>query len=279
MSKLKLGPLEDETPVKLALELPAAIHRDLVAYAQAHPAQEGGKRRRASPLGGADARPVHGHRSGRSSGAASLGMASAVPEPQSRHSRVRRQRVKNAWSGVVDAAGSDRAGRRHSAEERSRRGAPWLCYRNDRPHAAFQNQPADDRPEGSPEMPRGDKSSYTDKQERKADHIAESYEDKGVSTQGKPSAGLGPPSTRMTAAARSPDAVEERPQVTPPPTRGARRAARPPGQRSAADRSASAKKGGRDTQAQRRAPRPLGCDLRSGQRRCGVRHLGPVRPS
>jgi len=30
-------------------------------------------------------------------------------------------------------------------------------------------------------MPRGDKSSYTDKQERKADHIAEGYEAKGVS--------------------------------------------------------------------------------------------------
>lgn len=29
-------------------------------------------------------------------------------------------------------------------------------------------------------MPRGDKSKYTDKQERKADHIAESYEDLGV---------------------------------------------------------------------------------------------------
>ena len=29
-------------------------------------------------------------------------------------------------------------------------------------------------------MPRGDKSKYTDKQERKADHIAESYENKGV---------------------------------------------------------------------------------------------------
>ena len=43
MSKLKHGPLEDETPVKLALELPAAIHRDLVAYAAAHAAQEGGK--------------------------------------------------------------------------------------------------------------------------------------------------------------------------------------------------------------------------------------------
>ena len=29
-------------------------------------------------------------------------------------------------------------------------------------------------------MPRGDKSSYTDKQERKADHIAQGYEDRGV---------------------------------------------------------------------------------------------------
>ena len=32
-------------------------------------------------------------------------------------------------------------------------------------------------------MPRGDKSKYTDKQERKADHIAESYKARGVSTQ------------------------------------------------------------------------------------------------
>ncbi|MEW9309021.1 plasmid stabilization protein [Labrys neptuniae] len=30
-------------------------------------------------------------------------------------------------------------------------------------------------------MPRGDKSKYTDKQERKADHIAEGYEARGVS--------------------------------------------------------------------------------------------------
>jgi plasmid stabilization system protein ParE len=29
-------------------------------------------------------------------------------------------------------------------------------------------------------MPRGDKSAYTDKQERKADHIAEGYEKRGV---------------------------------------------------------------------------------------------------
>ena len=30
-------------------------------------------------------------------------------------------------------------------------------------------------------MPRGDKSSYTDKQKRQAEHIEESYKEKGVS--------------------------------------------------------------------------------------------------
>jgi plasmid stabilization system protein ParE len=30
-------------------------------------------------------------------------------------------------------------------------------------------------------MPRGDKSSYTDKQKRRAEHIEDSYEEKGVS--------------------------------------------------------------------------------------------------
>ena len=32
-------------------------------------------------------------------------------------------------------------------------------------------------------MPRGDKSSYTDKQKRKAEHIEESYEERGVATE------------------------------------------------------------------------------------------------
>ncbi|MBS1097875.1 hypothetical protein JK191_09885 [Gluconobacter sphaericus] len=30
-------------------------------------------------------------------------------------------------------------------------------------------------------MPRGDKSAYTDKQKRKAEHIVESYEKRGIS--------------------------------------------------------------------------------------------------
>jgi hypothetical protein len=34
MSKLKLGPLEDDKPVKVTVELSAATHRDLLAYAE-----------------------------------------------------------------------------------------------------------------------------------------------------------------------------------------------------------------------------------------------------
>ena len=34
MQKLKLGVLEDDKPVKISVELPAQIHRDLIAYAQ-----------------------------------------------------------------------------------------------------------------------------------------------------------------------------------------------------------------------------------------------------
>jgi hypothetical protein len=35
MPKLKLGPILDDRPVKLSVELPAELHRDFVAYAEA----------------------------------------------------------------------------------------------------------------------------------------------------------------------------------------------------------------------------------------------------
>ena len=35
MPKLKLGTILDDKPVRLTIELPAALHRDLVAYAEA----------------------------------------------------------------------------------------------------------------------------------------------------------------------------------------------------------------------------------------------------
>jgi plasmid stabilization system protein ParE len=47
---------------------------------------------------------------------------------------------------------------------------------NRRTHNAFTKQSH----YGTLTMPRGDKSKYTDKQDRKADHIAESYEQRGV---------------------------------------------------------------------------------------------------
>jgi hypothetical protein len=42
MAKLKLGALEDDKPVKVTVELPAAVHRELLAYAEVL-AQETGK--------------------------------------------------------------------------------------------------------------------------------------------------------------------------------------------------------------------------------------------
>lgn len=43
MSKLKLGPIEDDTPVKLTVELPAAVHRDLLDYGKLLAAETGSK--------------------------------------------------------------------------------------------------------------------------------------------------------------------------------------------------------------------------------------------
>jgi len=34
MSRLRLGPILDDKPVKLTVDLPASLHRDLLAYAE-----------------------------------------------------------------------------------------------------------------------------------------------------------------------------------------------------------------------------------------------------
>ncbi|HZR73473.1 DUF2274 domain-containing protein [Bradyrhizobium sp.] len=41
MTKLKLGALVDDKPVKLTVELPAAVHRDLAAYAEVLASESG----------------------------------------------------------------------------------------------------------------------------------------------------------------------------------------------------------------------------------------------
>ncbi|MGW1419896.1 DUF2274 domain-containing protein [Bradyrhizobium manausense] len=41
MAKLKIGTLPDDKPVKVNVELPASVHRDLVAYAKALSSETG----------------------------------------------------------------------------------------------------------------------------------------------------------------------------------------------------------------------------------------------
>ncbi|RAZ90372.1 plasmid stabilization protein [Mesorhizobium hawassense] len=91
-------------------------------------------------------------------------------------------------------------------------------------------------------MPRGDKSKYTDKQERKADHIAEGYEHRGVSQKEA--------ERRAWATVNKDDGGGKkeggsgRGQHTGHPAahKGGRMGGKASGERSAADRSASAKK-------------------------------------
>ena len=90
-------------------------------------------------------------------------------------------------------------------------------------------------------MPQGDKSAYTDKQKRKAEHIEEGYEDRGVSHNeaerrawatvnkesgggNKSGSGRGKPDTKVSSK------------------KGGRKGGEASASRSAAERSASAKK-------------------------------------
>ncbi|WP_440639773.1 DUF2274 domain-containing protein [Bradyrhizobium sp. PUT101] len=41
MARLKIGTLSDDKPVRITLELPASVHRDLVAYAKAVASESG----------------------------------------------------------------------------------------------------------------------------------------------------------------------------------------------------------------------------------------------
>ncbi len=90
-------------------------------------------------------------------------------------------------------------------------------------------------------MPRGDKSKYTDKQDRKADHIAQSYEARGMPA---PEA-----ERRAWATVNKDDGGGKKPGGSgrgadtghPAAHRGGQRGGEAAAHRSAADRSASAK--------------------------------------
>ena len=58
MEKLKLSAVPDDKPVKLTVELPAAVHRDLVAYAEVL-GRVTGQCSRTRQAGRTDAGPLH----------------------------------------------------------------------------------------------------------------------------------------------------------------------------------------------------------------------------
>jgi hypothetical protein len=41
VSKLKIGAIEDDKPMTITIKLPAAVHRDLIAYAKCLPPKLG----------------------------------------------------------------------------------------------------------------------------------------------------------------------------------------------------------------------------------------------
>lgn len=92
-------------------------------------------------------------------------------------------------------------------------------------------------------MPRGDKSKYTDKQERKADHIAEGYENRGVSEKEA--------ERRAWATVNKDDGGGKKPGGSgrgtstghPASKKGGKKGGAASASRSKADRSAAAKKG------------------------------------
>lgn len=78
MARLKLGPIPDDKPVKITVELPASLRRDLVAYTEILARKIG--RPAAYPMTDrADARKIHRDRSGFRQGAALGSNCEAAP--------------------------------------------------------------------------------------------------------------------------------------------------------------------------------------------------------
>lgn len=90
-------------------------------------------------------------------------------------------------------------------------------------------------------MPRGDKSKYTDKQERKADHIAEGYEDRGVPEKEAERRAWATVNAKSHGGEKS-GSGRGKPEDHTPSRRGGRKGGAASARRSPAERSASARK-------------------------------------
>lgn len=90
-------------------------------------------------------------------------------------------------------------------------------------------------------MPRGDKSKYTDKQERMADHIATGYEHRGVS-EGEAERRAWATVNAETGGGKKSGSGRGKPENHAPAEKGGRLGGAASANRTAAERSASAKK-------------------------------------
>lgn len=90
-------------------------------------------------------------------------------------------------------------------------------------------------------MPRGDKSAYTDKQKRQAEHIEEGYEHRGVPEEESERRAWATVN-KMTGGGRKSGSGRGHPENTEPARRGGRRGGEAVARRSPEERSASAKK-------------------------------------
>jgi len=91
-------------------------------------------------------------------------------------------------------------------------------------------------------MPRGDKSSYTDKQKRQAEHIEEGYEQRGVGHQ-EAERRAWATVNKETGGGKKSGSGRGKAMDTSPSKKGGKAGGRASASRSAEERSASAKKG------------------------------------
>jgi len=98
-------------------------------------------------------------------------------------------------------------------------------------------------------MPRGDKSSYTDKQKRQAEHIEEGYEQRGVPEE-EAERRAWATVNEMTGGGKKSGSGRGKPINKAPARKGGRKGGEASAARPAAARSASAKKAAR-TRARR----------------------------
>ena len=91
-------------------------------------------------------------------------------------------------------------------------------------------------------MPRGDKSSYTDKQKRQAEHIEQGYEQRGVGQQ-EAERRAWATVNKETGGGKKSGSGRGKAMDTSPSRKGGKAGGRAAAARSAEERSASARKG------------------------------------